>query len=271
MAHISIIHNRAGLHGKYVVTTLAQLWREDGLTVSAGRKLMVGADLALLHMNKTRIDPRELPEMPSNRRLLNDKVLDISKRAISSLMLSAESDWDGPVIVKTDLNHFGIPEGHGRKPSWKGKLRAQLAEISWNLARQLPYKTYPVLSGLRKVPGWVWADPRLVVEKFLPERDGEFYCLRGWMFLGSQGYGWKLYSTDPMVKTGTMVKHDYLEDVPDNLAAYRAEKGFDFGKFDYVMYEGRAILLDANKTPGFAGDPAGPRIRRLATGIRDYL
>lgn len=28
--------------------------------------------------------------------------------------------------------------------------------------------------------------------------------------------------------------------------------GFDYGKFDFVMHEGRAVLLDANKTPGRA-------------------
>jgi hypothetical protein len=269
--HVSIIHHRAGLHDKYVVSVMAKLWAEDGLTVSAGRKPAEGADLALLHLNKTRIKPGEVPKMLPGVRLLNDKVLDISKRAISTIMLGPESDWDGPVIIKTDLNHFGIPEGQAQRRSWKSKLRSRMAEVSWKLARQLPYKTYPVVPGLRKVPGWVWEDRRLVVEKFLPERDGDFYCLRGWMFLGSQGYGWKLYATDPMVKTGTMVKHDYLEEVPENLAAFRAEHGYDFGKFDYVMHEGRAILLDANKTPGFNGDPASPRIRRLANGIKDYL
>ena len=30
----------------------------------------------------------------------------------------------------------------------------------------------------------------------------------------------------------------------------RRDLGFDYGKFDYVIHEGRAILLDANSTPG---------------------
>lgn len=124
---------------------------------------------------------------------------------------------------------------------------------------------------LRKVSGWVWEDRRLIVEKFLPEREEGVYCLRGWMFLGSQSYGWRLFATDPMVKTSTMVKHEYLDDVPDNLLAYRKANGFDFGKFDYVVHDGKAILLDANKTPSFAGRSDSPNMRRLATGIMDFL
>jgi len=32
----------------------------------------------------------------------------------------------------------------------------------------------------------------------------------------------------------------------------RRKLGFDYGKFDFVVHEGRAVLLDANKTPGRA-------------------
>ncbi|TIV27981.1 MAG: hypothetical protein E5V96_34050, partial [Mesorhizobium sp.] len=38
--------------------------------------------------------------------------------------------------------------------------------------------------------------------------------------------------------------------VPDELRALRRDLGFDYGKFDFVMHEGKALLLDANKTPG---------------------
>ena len=40
--------------------------------------------------------------------------------------------------------------------------------------------------------------------------------------------------------------------MPDELRALRRQLGFDYGKFDFVMHEGRAVLLDANKTPGRA-------------------
>jgi hypothetical protein len=29
----------------------------------------------------------------------------------------------------------------------------------------------------------------------------------------------------------------------------RARLGFDYGKFDFVIHEGQAVLLDANRTP----------------------
>jgi hypothetical protein len=38
--------------------------------------------------------------------------------------------------------------------------------------------------------------------------------------------------------------------VPDELRQRRHELGFNYGKFDFVLHQGKAILLDANKTPG---------------------
>jgi hypothetical protein len=34
------------------------------------------------------------------------------------------------------------------------------------------------------------------------------------------------------------------------LREQRRRLGFDFGKFDFVMHQGRAVLVDANRTPG---------------------
>jgi hypothetical protein len=38
--------------------------------------------------------------------------------------------------------------------------------------------------------------------------------------------------------------------VPDELRQRRHELGFNYGKFDFVLHQGKANLLDANKTPG---------------------
>ena len=47
--------------------------------------------------------------------------------------------------------------------------------------------------------------------------------------------------------------------------------GFDFGKFDYVIHEGRAIVFDVNKTPSFTGASDSPRLIDLSHGIEDFL
>jgi hypothetical protein len=47
--------------------------------------------------------------------------------------------------------------------------------------------------------------------------------------------------------------------VPDDLRETRRRLGFDYGKWDFVLHEGRAVLIDANKTPGRPPNPAGRR------------
>jgi hypothetical protein len=91
------------------------------------------------------------------------------------------------------------------------------------------------------------------------------------MFFGSASYGWRLFATDPLVKTASMVRHEFFTEVPDELVALKAAEGFDFGKFDYVMHDGRAVVFDLNKTPGFTGDRTSPRVRHLSTGIDAFL
>jgi hypothetical protein len=91
------------------------------------------------------------------------------------------------------------------------------------------------------------------------------------MFFGSRGYSYRLFSTHPLVKSGSMVGYEYLDAAPPELEAIRAAHGFDFGKFDYVEVDGRVILLDANKTPTVTGDGESPRLAHLAEGVEELL
>ncbi len=51
----------------------------------------------------------------------------------------------------------------------------------------------------------------------------------------------------------------------------RTAFGVDFGQFDYVVHDDRAIVFDGNKTPSFTGPPDSPRIVDLSHGIEDFL
>jgi len=53
----------------------------------------------------------------------------------------------------------------------------------------------------------------------------------------------------------------------------RRKLGFDYGKFDYVVHEGRAHLLDANRTPGALQDGKLNLVigGKLARGVECYL
>jgi hypothetical protein len=205
--------------------------------------------------------------------VINGSVLDISKRMHSSNLLLRDDAWDGPVIVKTDLNHFGLPERADMASAPAAATAPDCRENlgHWQEARRLPDRHYPMLPSLQDVPEWVWNDPSYVVERFLPEREGELYCLRGWMFLGSFSYGWRLLGTDHMVKVSSVVRYEFIDEVPDELIALKQQTGFDFGKFDYVIHDGHPVVLDLNKTPAFAGDPASPRLKHLSCGIDEFL
>ena len=269
---ISISHTTAHLEGHYVLAALAMIWERNGFRVNVGQSYIPHASVCILHHDLTKLDPSSLPAPPPGVRPLNGQVLDISKRLYSTLILRPEDDWSGPVIIKTNLNHFGVPERPASEMGITTRVRRRLARISWRHVRMLPDRVYPLLSSLEDVPNWVWANPEFIVEKFLPERaDNNLYCVRGWMFFGDNSYGYRLFSTDPLVKTGTMVRYEYLDVVPDELMTLRQTMGFDFGKFDYVERDGKSILLDANKTPVYTGASDSPRLNLLAEGIRAFL
>jgi hypothetical protein len=273
--HIHIITLPGGeLAPNYLVARLAGLWRDQGHRVSIGPVKTLSADVGILHVDRTRVEARWVPDNPLGRPLLNATVRDISKRRISSLMLSPEAPWRGPVIIKTDDNSCGQPE-RAQWPWWSARrLRRHLTRlVPWSWVGELPRHEYPVLASLAQVPGWVWRRSDLVVERFVPEREGDCYALRSWVFFGDQEYGVHLLSRRPVVKAGNVVRHEYLDEVPESLREARRRWQVDFGKFDYVVAEGRAVLLDVNKTPTVRVASANPsaNLLRLAGGLKPYL
>lgn len=242
-----------------------------GLDVRFGTSYREDADLCVLHHNLSRLEPRDLPVPPANIRVINGAAIDISKGRYSKLRLMKGDAWDGQVIIKTQANYYGLPEfqflGQRDIIDTIDRVRQHF------LGKSVPQGgwTYFVLRGRRDVPDWVWDSEHLIVERFMPERRGDMYCVRGWMFLGTKGYAYKIWSDKPLVKTSNMVGYEILPDVPEQLMTYRVQLGLDYGKFDYVNVEGQVHLIDANKTPSFAGDVNLPRFLRLAEGIMDYI
>jgi hypothetical protein len=255
--------------GRHFVMRLAKLWEEeDGHRVTVGPAREVSGDVALLHVDLTRVPESAIPPNPSGTPLLNAAVRDISKRVVSRNLVQPGDSYRGPVIVKTDANYFGGPEEKGTRRS---PLRRMLEHApSWRLAGTLPRRRYPVLPAKDAVPSWVWRRRDLVVERFLPEIEEGLYVLRSWMFFGREDHAVKLYGSAPVVKARRMVKFEYLREVPDSLRLERERLGFDFGKFDYVERGGEAILLDANKTPTVSGKRTS-NLRRLADGLIGFL
>jgi hypothetical protein len=131
---------------------------------------------------------------------------------------------------------------------------------------------YPIYDRLVDVPDETWADPDMVVERFLPERDELGYHIRTWVFFGDREISRCLRGDDPWVKALNSADIPAL-DIPDFIRAERARLGLDYGKFDFVIHNGDPVLFDANKTPG--APPPSPtkaaNFAHLAGGIEALL
>jgi len=253
----------------YLICRLAELWREQGHQVTVGPAARLDADTGIMHVDRTVVPDQCLPDNPRGHPLLNGSILNISKRRISSNLVNMDSDYSGPVIIKTDANSSGWPERAARTNWIQRRFNYILRRaVSWRLSRELLSSNYPVVNNLSHVPGWVWKRSDLVVEKFMPEVDGEQFVLRVWVFFGDQEYGARMLSRNPVVKVRGATRYEYIDGVPETLRAVRRELAMDFGKFDYVMVGGEAVLLDVNKTPIVSRNT---HLQRLASGLAAYM
>ena len=108
----------------------------------------------------------------------------------------------------------------------------------------------------------------------MPEHDEQGrYCVRVWTFFGQRERCVKWHAHEPFVKASNTVERTPLEP-PRGLRVWRERLGFDFGKFDYVVHEGKELLLDANRTPSFPTEQS-PNVLAaaadLAQGVEGFL
>lgn len=271
--HVHIVTEDAGvLPRRSLVGHWASDWVARGARVTVGPTARLDADIGIMHVDLTTVPPDRIPENPLGRPLLNAGALDISKRRVSRNLLERDAEYEGQVIVKTDANCFGSREFASLSRFDSRRVRRKLAKyLSWRFVGELPAGTYPVLPNLQEVPEWVWRRSDLVVERFMPEIEDGAYVLRSWLFFGDRDYVVKLYGSDPIVKAGHVVRHEILDDVPESLRELRAGMGMDLGKFDYVEVGGRAVLIDANKTPTAASERPREALMAVGDALFGYL
>ncbi|MFT3806600.1 hypothetical protein [Arenimonas sp.] len=231
----------------YILRRFVRSWLDSGHRVAVARGLgdWPEADIAILHVDLSVVPETYVQATARYPIVLNGAATDIRKRAVSRQLLQRGEPWDGPVIVKTDLNCGGQSEvrTHQRAlldGSSEGRLTNDLSVLAG--------AEYPVLASVDEVPDAVWNNRDLVVERFLPEQDAQGYWMRTWLFFGDQDRCSRHLGRDPVLKSSGILASEPSA-VPDALRAERQRLGFDYGKFDFVVHDGRAILLDANKTP----------------------
>jgi hypothetical protein len=278
MRHIVILLHRNFTFDtlRYFLCDIAAIWREQGFRVSVmhGPGACVDADLAILHVDLTVVPDEYLAFVNQYPVVINGLVKDISKRRISTNLVYSDDDYRGQVIVKTNCNCRGSSEASLVKkgPSLLKCAQSLRNRLPWSWRTKL--QEYPVLESISQVPRAVWHNPDLVVERFLPERRGSFYCLRTWFFLGDRETNSISYSNQPLVKAGNVIRREKLDDVPEELRQIRRNMGFDYGKFDYALVNGKVVLYDVNWTPthgGLSNEQVLSSTRLLADGIRAYL
>jgi hypothetical protein len=278
MHHIAIVvHKHTPFDNtRYLLRELAEIWQNDGLRVSVLRGLgnHVDADLAILHVDMTVAPENYLAFISRYPLAINGSIRDISKRRISSNLVRRGDSYRGQVVVKTNNNCRGAcdAESAAKGPLLKKYTNSLRSRLPWSWRAKL--SNYPIFESADQVPRAVWHNPDLVVEKFLPERSNGFYCLRTWVFLGDKESNSVAYSNEPIVKSYNIVRFEKVPEIPDELRQMRQDLGFDFGKFDYAIVNGRVVLYDANWTPSMGSlsrERLLPTFRVLAEGIRAYL
>jgi len=201
-------------------------------------------------------------------------VQDIRKTATSRYLVRPGDGWNGPVIVKTDLNSGGYPE---YRSSLTGLRSRRLVHGATRRLRGVPSSSdYQVFGRVEDVPAALAENPELVVERFLPDIEDGFYHLHMYQFLGDGERCARLGSQEPVFKAaGSSTTASVVAEPHAAARAWREKLGLDYGKIDYTVHEGEVILLDANKTIGAAtyldaGTLRAER-RRQAEGIHAYF
>lgn len=216
--------------------------RGHSVRIQPGLSGQSSADVAVLHVDATTTPADYLDYARRFPLCLNVGAADISKRRVSGALLAEGDGWLGPVIIKSNLNNQGIPETRLNRRSRRAGQPAPFAHVP-----AMP--SYEVYQSRDDVPDGVLDRDDLVVEKFIPEKEPDGFAVRFWVFCGERERCTRYVSPNSLVKASETIRREPAA-VPDELRERRRELGFDYGKFDFVMHEGRAVLLDANKTPG---------------------
>ena len=254
----------------YAITYLADFWRRDGHRVDFlfGIRERVPADLVVVHVDRSVVPDEYLDFARRYPIALNGSVTDIRKSAISANLLRPGDAYEGAVIVKSNLNDGGAPERE-RRSRWKRLLRRRdRDEPAFRTSQD-----YRVYRSLAELPPDEFARSDRVIEKFLPEFADAIFFVRHYEFLGDRATCTRLAARTPIVKDRNVVRTEEVEPDPEIVEARRRLE-FDYGKFDYTIHDGRAVLLDANKTTGadrFVTPELEARRRRRAEGLYAYF
>lgn len=241
----------------YVIYHLAKYWREAGYEVVFlfGTREYIPADLIFVHVDLSVVPDEYFAFAAKYPVVVNGRIKDIRKSTFSQNILRPQDRWEGQVIVKSDLNSAGRPERFLSEPAWLSKHPTAYrgARLLERLSGRMPpfeqSRDYKLYGHLQEVPRRFFGDPRLVVERFTPEIENGLYHVRIYQFLGDRWTCTRIASHEPVVNGSTTVRSEVAEP-DDEIILWRSRLSIDYGKLDYVVSDGRVVLIDVNKTTG---------------------
>ncbi len=266
----------------YTVLHLVPFWREMGHDVRFlfGTREKAAADLIFVHVDLSVVPDEYLEFAAGYPVAVNGRVKDIRKSTFSENLVRPDDAWEGPVIVKSDLNSAGRPERMQREPGWlkrHDRLQRALALMNQAVGRQPPFMTtsdYRIYERVAEVPRRCFRDRQVIVERFLPEVEAGCFHTRIFQFLGDRFSCSRLAATDPIVNVPSTIRMEEVEPHPE-IVAWRRRLAMDYGKLDYGVVDGRVVLYDVNKTTGSArGDTTLGLValrRDRAQGIESFF
>lgn len=273
---------RAGQGHTFFLFDIASVWRERGHTVRVVRGLpgpgWEPAGCCVLHVDLTRIPAAYADLAASYGLAVNGRFLDNSKRVVSLNLVRRGDAYDGPVIVKTNLNYGGSPESVRRRleSGWLSKRAAWARRrLPWTMRRGLSPDDYRLFERVAEVPRMVWRNRNFVVERAVFERSDGLYWVRSWMFLGDRGFVRFQGAKERVIKARRVVERRDFGDgdpsvLPPSVRERRRVLGMDFGKIDYIVSDGVASVIDANRTPISRAPDADAR-RAMAERVADGI
>jgi len=267
MKSILILRDRPSEPMLYAIDHYALRWKEAGhrVTEHIGLDNIPVADLVIVHIDLSIIPSEYVDLINELPRVINGKIIDISRRCFSQLLLSKTDNYEGPVIVKTNANNGGMPE-------YKLKNIESETFYSWGSTEAINPLKYPVFKDIKSVPQSIWGNDNLIVERFIGNWEGGLFYVRYYIFLGDKEVSGRIGSPNQIVKFGNSVSDEVIP-VPDEVRQWRKDLKIDFGRFDYLEAGGKYFLIDVNKTEGggITNYEYPDEMDFLASGLEFYL
>lgn len=275
---IAVQHGVGAIHDDpgYLLSLLRTRWEARGALVCDVTEpdRVEDADLVFVHVDRS-VVPSEILGDLRGRRGANLAAADIRKSVYLDHLLRSPIQDSGPVIVKSELNHAGLPERlasgaiHLSLPRRLVRAVRRRLGLNFEIRGKHDYRIY---SDASSVPRGRFEDGS-VVQRFMPERRDGRYVLREYYFLGDREFLSVEEGDDPILTSGRQV-HGGPGSPPAEVRAVRDRLRLDYGKLDYGLVDGEVVVYDANKTVGIRRDPTPGTIaiaEHLAGGIDSFL